>query len=476
MRRHYYSTMAHVRIRSAWVVILLPVLGTLSGCATYHARRLHPEQFYSNFMSRNLNAPATIAFVRKQKVALPANFPASWNAAALVCAGWYYSPAMRVQRDRVAVDRGNLLAAGEAPNPSVSWSPTYAAKSPPGVSPWILGFNFDIPIETAGRRTDRVARAQALEQADIFTLGSIAWKVRRRIYAALTGWESRKRELYLLTRQAHTAAQLQTLIQNRFSAGDLSRPVYTQAVIQRRELQFQVIKVRGRLHQARLALAAAMSVPYRAIRGLAVSGHNFDRLPAISTVAVGRLCRAALVNRMDIQRLLAEYRAAAAELKLQIARQYPNIHLGPGYSFNQGANEFTLGFNMSLPIFNQNGGAIAAADARRRLVGSQLLQEQSRIISRIKRRLAAYRSSLRLWRSARGVRREYRRQLEAAQRAAAAGAASSLTVAEAEFSYQTFAIGAIKARFAAAESLESLANALEVPPAVLTRKRKGNAR
>ena len=47
----------------------------------------------------------------------------------------------------------------------------------------------------------------------------------------------------------------------------------------------------------------------------------------------------ALTHRADVLAALAEYAAAEALLRSEIAKQYPDIHLNPGYSFDTGAWE-----------------------------------------------------------------------------------------------------------------------------------------
>ncbi len=150
-------------------------------------------------------------------------------------------------------------------------------------------------------------------------------------------------------------------------------------------------------------------------------------------------------------------------MKLQIARQYPNIHLGPGYSFNQGANEFTLGFSMTLPIFNQNQGAIGAADARRRILAAELDQKQTLVITQIRTALSQYQSARRQWHTARSIELESREQVRAARHAFKAGAQSRLTLAEAILVRNTFAQAALRSHFQAIAARENLQDILETP-------------
>ena len=457
------------RVAAASAVLILA-----GGCANYHAKPLHPAAFARRFSQRSLTSTRLINYVKNEKIKLAKQFPRRWNAASLVCAGWYYSPVLRVQRARLAVDRANMVTAAESPNPSVALSPTYAAKAGPGISPWILGFNFDIPIETAGRREDRMVQAKALTLAGRYDLGQIAWNLRKQIRVAIINYLFARKKVGILAQQAHTTELIQSLVKSRFKAGDISRPVYAASEIQARQAALALVAAKGLLRQRRIQLAGAMSLPAAALDDVRLSVSGLLKLQPMGAAAMKRLTRDALLNRMDIQSLLAQYRAAAAALKLQIARQYPNIHLGPGYSFNQGANEFTLGFSMTLPIFNQNQGAIGAAEARRRIIAAELDQKQTMVMTHIRTALSQYQSARQQWRAARAMERRSRRQARVARQVYKAGAESHLALAEAIFLRNTFVQTALQARFQAIAAQENLQDILEMPLAPAPANPKGN--
>lgn len=434
-----------------------------AGCATYQAKPLKPAAFQTQFQDRSLTAAGLKKFIARQPIKPQPGFPRVQTLSTLVAAGWYYSPALRVQLAQLAVDRANMITASQSPNPTVALSPSYLTKLSPGISPWILGFNFDIPIETAGRREDRMAQAAALTRAGRYDLGQIAWNVRQGIRQALINYVFAQQQSQLLRRQAQNTALIQSLIRSRFQAGDISRPVFTAAEIQAHQAALALVSAQGRVRQARIELAGAMSLPARALAGVRFSYASLRKAPPVRALDMKQLSRAALINRMDIQSLLAQYRAAEAALKLQIARQYPDIHLGPGYSFNQGANEFTLGFSAALPIFNQNQGAIAAADAQRRVIAAELQQKQTMVITQIRSALSQYRSALRQWHTADAIEIQARTQLRAARRAFKAGAQSRLALSEAQLELNTFAQSALQARLSTVRTLGNLEDVLEKP-------------
>ena len=73
----------------------------------------------------------------------------------------------------------------------------------------------------------------------------------------------------------------------------------------------------------------------------------------------------ALLGRADILAALAEYAASQSALQLEMAKQYPDIHLNTGYEYDQGLQKWgLLGLGTELPLLNRNQGPIAEASAR----------------------------------------------------------------------------------------------------------------
>ena len=93
------------------------------------------------------------------------------------------------------------------------------------------------------------------------------------------------------------------------------------------------------------------------------------------------LRQAALRGRADVLAALAEYEAAQSALQLEVARQYPDLHLGNGYQWDQGESKWSLALTAELPLLNQNRGPIAEAQARRGEAAARLLALQARVIA-----------------------------------------------------------------------------------------------
>ena len=88
----------------------------------------------------------------------------------------------------------------------------------------------------------------------------------------------------------------------------------------------------------------------------------------------------ALLNRLDIRRGLEKYAAAEAKIKLEVAKQTPDISITPGFIFDFGDKIWSLGFSSLLNLLNKNSTLIAEATQLREIDGAQFEALQANII------------------------------------------------------------------------------------------------
>src|SRR5262249_40443391 len=125
--------------------------------------------------------------------------------------------------------------------------------------------------------------------------------------------------------------------------------------------QAQARTARGDVATAEAQIAAAT--------GLAVENLPLPQLvpPAVNTLPppetehIGTLRDWAVVNRLTVRHALADYAVTEEALRLAVARQYPDITLGPGYSFDRGDHAVTLTSSLTIPLFHGERDAIGEA-------------------------------------------------------------------------------------------------------------------
>jgi len=194
----------------------------------------------------------------------------------------------------------------------------------------------------------------------------------------------------LLRNEAALRAKYVDLLERRYESGEIALPDATAARIDETALRQTVRTAEGQVHTTHVALAAAIGLPDVALNGKTFGWPAIDQPPAPSALVTQTLRGQAIRNRLDVQRALAQYEAAQASLQLEVAKQYPDINLGPAYAYEEGSNFISLGLSAVLPIRNRNEGPIAEAEAQRKVVGAQLLAVQSTVIAETDRSLAQY--------------------------------------------------------------------------------------
>jgi outer membrane protein TolC len=150
-------------------------------------------------------------------------------------------------------------------------------------------------------------------------------------------------------------------------------------------------------------------------------------------------------------------------LQLEIARQRPDINIGPGYTYEEKHSFFTVGLSTVLPIFNRNQGPIAEAEAHRQEAAAIFLETQAQVIAKSGRALARYTAALEeLAEAERGVKllQDQRRAIEQSVRA---GASDRLDLDDAQIQASGAARSRLDALARAQRALGELEDAVERP-------------
>jgi outer membrane protein TolC len=182
---------------------------------------------------------------------------------------------------------------------------------------------------------------------------------------------------------------LLALLEQRLQAGAASGVDVNNARLALIDVQSRLQVARATGERALGALAEALALPLATVRSMQLDYAELQRPAAPLQGAETR--RAALLNRLDIRGKLLEYAAAEAEVRLEIARQYPRISITPGFLWDQGDNIWSLAATL-VPAVLGNRPAIAAAQARREVEASQFQALQGRVIAQAQGADAAYAS------------------------------------------------------------------------------------
>lgn len=456
----------------------VPILAALllGGCARFQPQPLSPATHFEQLEQRSLTSAELKTFLESARrdplVSWP---PPSWDLDLLTLAAFYYQPSLAVARSQWAVAQGGETTAAQRPNPNLNVTPGYSSTTAIP-SPWLPLTMLDVPIETAGKRGYRRAQAAHLSEAARLNVATVAWQVRSALRASLLDLNAAQRRQALLQTQLASQEQIVNLLNQQVQAGAISS---SEALPQRIALQKARLDLNDaqRLEaDARTRVAEAIGIPVRALDEVKLSfdwTKTFDSAAHLSSAEVRRQ---ALLSRPDILGVLAEYAAAESELQLQIARQYPDVHIWPGYQYDQGNNKWSLGMTVDLPILNQNQGPIAEAKARRQQVAARFDAAQAKALAEIERATQALYLAQTNTAGLRSLVEEQARRRDAVAAQLKAGATDQLDFLNAQLEYQTAELSQLDSLLRLQQALGALEDAVqrpfELPPIIFQAQQK----
>ena len=441
-------------------------LGVLGGCAThpYEARPLAPESAAAALSARSLQDEGLHRFLTLNLGReLPAWPLPSWDFETLTWVAFYYQPSLEVARAQWDVARSAIQTAAVRPNPTLTVTPGYDTSVSGGTSPWFPAIDVDFLLETARKRGHRVAIEQSNAEAARLNVLVAAWQVRSELRRDLLDLAAAERKAALLRQQVALQQELMTLLEQRFNAGaiaafevSVARTALVKAEVAAADAERQAPLARNRL-------AEVLGVPLAALEGV-----KFDDLlaapgPVLTPAELAAARHQSLQSRADVLGALAHYEASQAALQLEVAKQYPDFHLGPGYQYDLGENKWSLAVSLELPLFNRNQGPIAEAEARRRQAAAEFTAAQAKAIAEIDGAAAAQSAAAAQLVHLRRLRAELQKQIALVQARLDAGDADRVELQNVRIDLAGSDATFLDAEAGAALAAGQLEDALQVP-------------
>jgi outer membrane protein, heavy metal efflux system len=435
------------------------VIALSFGCVRYVAKPVSPDATLDAYEGRRLDDPGLKRFLL-DKAGMDRWPPSMWNLHDLTLVALYFNPRLDVARARWSAARAGVSTASARLNPALALSMGYNSTSV-GISPWIPEALLSVPIQTAGKRRIRTAEALHLAETARLDVLSTAWQVRRSVREAFLAVSTARQRVALRAEESRLLDETVHMLTAQLDAGEISANEVTQARIALDAAHLAALEAQQQQAQARVRLADALGVPVTALADVDLSFAALDSVEAPIPTAEAR--RRALTSRTDVLAALSLYEAAQTDLRLEIAKQYPDVELGAGYQLDQTDNKWTLSVSLPLPILNRNKGPIAEADARRSEAAALFVALQANVLGRIDSALAACRAAEKRSTAANALVADLDRRAAAAEAANRVGETSRLELLGVERELTVSRQARLDAVAAVDEAEGSLEDAMQSP-------------
>lgn len=267
--------------------------------------------------------------------------------------------AARAQR---AVALAGIRAAGERPNPSLTFA---ATRDEPHESAFV-----DLPVEIGGRRGRRIELAKQQSGLTDVNIGALERRVRMDVRNAFYGLAFARGSTAERADVLKLGERLRSIAEARFEAGDIPQLEVTQAELEvaREQADLQVAQQEEKV--ALSDLNALLNEP---------ATMNWDIGDAFAaplpTVELEDLLARSGASSAEIARISQEQKVQHGETALFRAERIPNVGLQFGADFNS-PHDFQVGgrgqISVELPLLNRLQGEIAGSQAAEQALEREL--------------------------------------------------------------------------------------------------------
>ena len=365
------------------------LLSAMSGCghfATYEPAPI-PEPSAASFSQRTLADDELRAFLAEQGAPPRAN---EWRPRQLALAALYFHPGLGEARAEVTAAEAAEVTAGAGPDMSITADISRAAKADEGKSTaWSYSLAAGLLFETGGKRNARLLRARTATLQARMQLESAAWQLASSTAQAAVRASGAEEAVADAEAERSQTAEVAGLVRARYQEGRVSLADVAQSEQDVRAALLRAVQARRTRTEARLELARGLLVPLRAVDSIVIAAPVSDAPCAASSIRFDSLGVLALRNRADVGAAVTGYALAEADLRLEVARQYPDLTVGPGLSWDQGVLRWLLTLGSPGILRGIHRGPIAEAQARRAVHAARVERLQDSVLASVDSAVAA---------------------------------------------------------------------------------------
>ncbi|MFT7229047.1 MAG: cobalt-zinc-cadmium efflux system outer membrane protein, partial [Methylophilaceae bacterium] len=370
----------------------------ISGCATEPPHkplaRSSATILAKNQVSAEFNAYLIQQGYNKKNLPLSA-----WGLDELTLCALFYHTELDVAKQQLALANLAIQTAGTKKNPTINADIAHSNQKNGDIKPWAYGLSVDIPIPTNNKLGFKVEKAKKNAEESRMDVAETAWKLRNQIATDLISFHQNGSETRLFQQELEMHNSIANMLKKRVNAGIASRTTLNNVRLLALKTQHSLSKTKAHSKLLKAKLAADVGLTPEQfdvikIKALSIENTLQEQAALLETPLETKLLQEqALLNRIDIRRSIAQYAAAEAEIKLQAAKQIPDITLSPGFLFEFGDKIWSLGFSSLFNLLRPNTALTEVAKQLRAIQGAKFKNLQATIIAEISQAHASYQAA-----------------------------------------------------------------------------------
>lgn len=372
---------------AARITLLSALLAGLISCSfqEYIAKPIDHKAITEKYLNRQVNDLQFQQYLISNGYR-PETLPIQkWTSDDLIYCALFFNPSLNIARAQWRSAEAARMTASDWKLPTFNTKYGKSNNANDEISPYTYTLSIDLPIETAKKRNIRIESAAHLSEAAKLRIAQAAWQLRVETLRALHEYQFNQHLLDLLSKEQALRQQIVSIFEKRISFGESSSTELSKANLLLQEIT-TVLHSKQRYQVVLLAkLANSLGISPQKLEEMQLSDAlDSDKLMAQPLPNQGKdLQSEALLNRLDIRIALERYAVAEAKVKLEIAKQYPDMVLSPNHTYEFGNRIWSLGLSGIMTFITKNKMAIAEAKELREVEAAQFEALQASVISEV---------------------------------------------------------------------------------------------
>jgi outer membrane protein TolC len=312
----------------------------------------------------------------------------NWGLKELIYAQQFFNPELKTAKMKWEMVKTNEVIANLRPASSIGLEIGRETTNKE-LSKKIFGGNFSFTIESANKRLIRYELALNKSQLALIDYQITNWKLRLNLFNKLLDFIENQEFIRLSKDELRLKQSIMNMMKKRLEAGIVSQIDLDMKTIEFNKKNQELLELQMEQALIRNQVASLIGLSIQKFNLITLNAKNITSLLDDITVSYLKdkklieLQEISLTKRLDLRKALSNYAVAEAELKLEVANQYPDYNFTPAYIYEFGTRIWSLGIDSIINSASRNKAFITKAKKFRDLEASKVITLQLSTINDI---------------------------------------------------------------------------------------------
>ncbi len=311
-----------------------------------------------------------------------------WNTDNLLASLYFYNTKIKTAERQYQTIKSEEVIAKFRPQSSLGIEVGSGNGANDDLSKDVEGLGVMFPLETANKRLIRYEIALNTSQSAYEDYRLLSWNERLTLINALTQYAFNIKKINAVKNELFSRQSVYLMTKKRFETGieDNIQLQQSKIALQITENTLKNLQLNQLNIRKQIAQNAGIKIQHlekNPILADDIINNLMSKMETINDQDLSLTRDQAIQSRIDLRRDLADYAKAEANLKLEVAKQYPDIKFSPAYLYDFGDKIWTLGISTLIPNLEKNKALITKAENFRESESSRIIDLQLTISNEI---------------------------------------------------------------------------------------------